>query len=456
MTLRIGTAVATLLLCACASLPQPPAASETSDSPSTNRASSYSSSDFITIQGTQFRLRGEPYRFVGTNLWYGAYLGSPGATGNRSRLSRELDQLKSIGVTNIRVLGLSEASELKRAVRPAIMTSPGQYDEDLLTGLDYLLAEMAQREMTAVIYLNNFWQWSGGMTQYVAWFTGASPLDPDVTGDWNGFMDNSAKFYSIEQAQRAFKDAIRTLITRRNTVTGKLYNEDPTIMSWQLANEPRPGSDTNGLTNARAFIDWLESTARYIHALAPKQLVSTGSEGWMGTAGDRALYVESHKSPHIDYLTFHMWAPNWQWFDPKRAAQTYDSGWAKARDYLDWHIDVAGQLGKPIVLEEFGMNRDEGSFDPAASTKYRDRYYRDVFSVLEQRAAEGAAIAGSNFWAWNGAGRTHNADSMWKPGDDFVGDPPQEAQGLYGVFDSDASTIAVIKAHAAQLRSIGQ
>ena len=152
----------------------------------------------------------------------------------------------------------------------------------------------------------------------------------------------------------------------------------------------------------------------------------------MGTARDKDLFVESHRSPHIDYLTFHMWGPNWGWFDPKQFAATYDAGWAKARDYLNWHIDIAQQMGKPIVLEEFGMNRDAGAFTPGSTTTVRDRYYAEIFALLEQRAAAGAPIAGSNFWAWNGAGRTKNADFMWKPGDDFVGDPPQEAQGLYG------------------------
>jgi mannan endo-1,4-beta-mannosidase len=429
-----------------------------------------SSSDagFVTVQGTQFRLLGKPYHFVGTNLWYGAYLGSPGATGDRTRLLKELDQLKSIGANNIRVLGLSEASELKRAVRPAITTQPGRYDEELLAGLDFFLAELGKRDMKAIVYVNNFWQWSGGMSQYVAWFapdrspSGAGAgaqerptvVDPDVTGDWNGFMDNSAKFYSIAKAQTAFRDAVRMLITRRNTITGQRYNEDPTIMSWQLGNEPRPGSEATRAQNAAVFTQWINDTAQFIGALAPRQLVSSGNEGWMGTAGDRKLFVESHKSPHIDYLTFHMWAPNWNWVDPKRFAETYDGGWAKARDYLNWHIDTAQQMGKPIVLEEFGMNRDGGSFAPSATTVVRDRYYRAIFALLEKRAAEGAPIAGSNFWAWNGAGRTTNSDFMWKPGDDFNGDPPQEAQGLYGVFDTDASTIAIIKAHAQKMAAI--
>jgi mannan endo-1,4-beta-mannosidase len=43
---------------------------------------------------------------------------------------------------------------------------------------------------------------------------------------------------------------------------------------------------------------------------------------------------------------------------------------------------------------------------------------------------------------------------MWKAGDSFVGDPPQEPQGLYCVFDTDATTIRVIAAHARQMSGI--
>lgn len=413
-----------------------------------------STSEFVTVEGTHFCLKGSPYYFVGTNVWYGGYLGSDGDTGDRERLTKELDQLKANGITNIRVLGMSEASELKRAVRPAAMTKPGTYEETLLEGLDFFLAEMAKRDMKAVIYLNNFWQWSGGMSQYVTWFTGAPAIDPDVSGDWNGFMDNSAKFYAIEAAQAAYRDVIRTLVNRKNTITGMLYREDPTIMSWQLANEPRPGSDANGRANAEVFKRWIDDTAKFIGNLAPRQLVSTGNEGWMGTAGDRELFVEAHKTPNVDYLTFHMWAANWSWYDPKNAAATYDVAWDKAQGYLNWHIDSAKELGKPIVLEEFGINRDDGAFAVDSGTQFRDRYYRAVFDLLHRRAAAGDAIAGSNFWAWGGAGRAANADFMWKPGDDFVGDPPQEPQGLYSVFDGDSSTLAIIKEHAQKMQAL--
>jgi mannan endo-1,4-beta-mannosidase len=43
---------------------------------------------------------------------------------------------------------------------------------------------------------------------------------------------------------------------------------------------------------------------------------------------------------------------------------------------------------------------------------------------------------------------------MWKPGDPFTGDPPQEAQGLFSVFDRDTSTLQIISEHARALHAI--
>src|SRR6187397_1706558 len=69
-------------------------------------------SGFVTVKGRHFLLDGKPYYYAGANLWYGMYLGSPGKTGDRARLSRELDRLASQGVLNLRVLAISESSQL--------------------------------------------------------------------------------------------------------------------------------------------------------------------------------------------------------------------------------------------------------------------------------------------------------------------------------------------------------
>lgn len=411
-------------------------------------------SEFVTVEGKKFSRHGQPYYVIGTNMWFGAYLGSAGEVGDRERLLRELDLLQRTGINNVRVLAVSEQSELMRAVRPAIVTAPGVFSEDLWVGLDFLLDEMAKRDMTAVLYFNNFWQWSGGMSQYVSWFEGTPVFDPDVTNEWNAFMQNSAKFYRMEEAQSLYRDVIKRVITRKNTINQKIYNEDPTIMSWQLANEPRPGSDEDGRINFPAFKSWIHETSKYIRELAPNQLISTGNEGSMGTIRDMALFIESHQSEYVDYLTFHMWLKNWGWFDAAQPEATYDAALQQAIQYINDHVDVANQMNKPLVLEEFGAERDGGSFEVMATTVYRDRFYQEFFDLIHAHAASGAALAGSNFWAWGGYGRTQHADFMWQSGNDFVGDPPQEPQGLNAVFDTDISTLEVIKRHAKKMSSI--
>ena len=406
--------------------------------------------DFVGVKDTHFVRKEQPYYIAGANFWYGGYLGA----GDRARLLKELDTMKALGINNLRVLAVSEKTAMKSAVSPATTTAPGQYDESLLVGLDFFMAEAAKRDITVVLYLNNFWQWSGGMTQYLNWFAGTPALDPNVTKDYEGFMRNSATFYRNAAAQAEYRKVIASIVKRVNTITGKRYAEDDNILSWQLANEPRPGSSKATADEKAVYVKWIDETARYIHRLDKNHMVSSGSEGLAGSARDEQLFLDSHKTPAIDYLTYHLWPKNWGWFDSKNPEATWDGAIAKSRDYLNSHIELAKQLNKPIVLEEFGMDRDGASFSIKATTKVRDRFYGEVFDIVTQRAQNGDPIAGFNFWAWGGAGRAANADYWWKPGNDFVGDPPQEEQGLYSVFDSDASSLALIREYAGKLHAI--
>jgi mannan endo-1,4-beta-mannosidase len=401
--------------------------------------------DFVKVKGTHFEREGRAYYVAGANLWYGAYLGAAGKPGDRARLAKELDALKALGINNVRVLAVSEQTVMPSAVKPATTAAPGRYDEALLQGLDFLMAELAKRDMTAVLYLNNFWQWSGGMTQYLNWFEGTPAIDPNVTRDYEGFIAATARFYRSAKAQEEYRRVIRAIVQRRNTVTGKRYVEDAAIMSWQLANEPRPGNSKAGAEEKTRYVQWIADTAGYIHSLDPNHLVSSGSEGVAGSARDEELYERAHRAASVDYLTYHLWPKNWGW------TTSWDNALAKSRDYLNSHIDAAARLGKPIVLEEFGWDRDAGAFDIRATTRGRDRFYREVLEIVATRAAKGDPIAGFNFWAWGGAGRAANADFWWKEGNDFLGDPPQEEQGLYSVFDSDASTLALIREYAGRL-----
>jgi mannan endo-1,4-beta-mannosidase len=374
--------------------------------------------------------------------------------GGRERLRRELDMLAEDGVNNLRLLALAERSRIPWALQPSTVNGPGELNEALLTGLDVMLDEMARRNMRAVLYLTNYWEWSGGMTSYLDWADSAAFVDPERDG-WDRYMDYAGSFGADERVQAMFRESIRRIVQRVNTVNGLRYAEDPTIMAWQLANEPRPGTvSDNGNAMLPAFVSWVDATAHYIKSLDSLHLVSTGSEGVIGSLVSEENFVRVHRSPAIDYLTFHLWPVVWRWYDPKNPDSTTAAAESLSVAYIHQHIRLARTLGKPIVMEEFGMSRDTGGYDASTPVTVRDRWFRMFFDIIEDSAASGAPIVGSNVWAWGGEGRGISPTYRYRPGDPFTGDPSHEPQGFNSVFDTDSTTRAILREHAAELRRL--
>ncbi|HFC00467.1 MAG TPA: hypothetical protein ENJ53_06640, partial [Phaeodactylibacter sp.] len=212
------------------------------------------SSPFIFAKGKQFILDGKSYHYLGTNFWYGMNLASKGAGGDRKRLVKELDQLKNLGINNLRIMAASEGPDHSEwRVSPTLQYAPGKYNNELLDGLDFLLSEMAKRKMYAVVCLNNFWPWSGGMAQYHAWTNNDNiPYPPPAKkGKWLKYMLFSARFYSNQKAIEYYHDFVKYIVSRTNSYTGIAYKDDPCIMSWQIANEPR------GMTKRKKYLAFL-------------------------------------------------------------------------------------------------------------------------------------------------------------------------------------------------------
>jgi mannan endo-1,4-beta-mannosidase len=407
---------------------------------------------FVKRAGTGFTLEGKPYRYAGTNMWYAAWLGAATDYGNRDRLKRELDALRTMGITNIRANASAEESPLNHSVKPSFHGKDG-VNNDLLVGLDFFLAELGQRDMKAVLYLTNFWEWSGGMMTYLYYATGSYMNMGDPTHPWPQFPNATAQFYASPAAMGMFRDWVKTIVGRTNSITGKRYADDPAIMAWQHANEPRPAGDTaTAEPLLPAYYAWIRETAKLIKTLDPNHLVCTGNEGLKGTVERADIYTAIHAIPEVDYCTAHIWPLNWGWVDAKNIAGTNEASFAKVREYIGQHLALASAIGKPLVFEEFGYPRDGGGYDTDSATLYKDSYYKLIYDAVEVSAKNGGPLQGSNFWAWNGEGRAVHGDHKYVSGDNaWLGDPPHEPQGWYGVFDSDASTRAVIAAHARTL-----
>jgi len=404
--------------------------------------------NFIKVKGTQFELNNKPYFFIGTNLWYGMHLGFS----DKKRLLRELNQLQELGVTNLRIMALVEGPDTE----PYRITPANNYTknlrEDITRGLDFLLDEMKKRNMYAVVCLSNFWPWSGGFAQYLQWAgsidTIPYPMDTLGNQDWDLYQQVTSSFYSDTAAKKTYLNNIQKIINRKNSISNILYKDDPTIMSWQLCNEPR------GMKNVAAYLKWIEESAKFIKQLDFNHLVSVGSEGLTTTPEYNGLpFIETHQSPFIDYTTAHLWVQNWNLYNPKNHAATYSSAIKKAKEYIENHIALSTKLNKPFVLEEFGISRDEGNFNIRATTKVRDDYFNFIFNIIYQNIKNKTA-SGANFWAWGGEGRPTKYGGWWKNGDHLTGDPPHEQQGWYSVYNIDSTTLSIIKKYNILLQDV--
>ena len=407
---------------------------------------------FVRMNNSQFTVDGQPYYFVGTNYWYGSILASEGQGGDRDRLLKELDLMQQSGIDNLRILvGAEGPNNEPYRVTPALQLSPAIYNDTILDGLDYLLDEMGKRNMVAVLYLNNTWEWSGGYAQYLNWNGyGDIPYPEIAPHSWPEFMNYASQFHACEPCREQFKDFIRFILSRTNRYNQKRYIEDPVIMTWEIANEPRALTNEN----KKRFAQWIGETAAFIKSIDPNHLVTTGTEGQHGCEEDMELFKTIHSFPDIDYLTMHIWPKNWGWLDPDHVVETIDSCIVLAKSYMNDHMIIAQELNKPIVFEEFGLPRDHHHYTPDDSTVARDKYYGSAFRMVEENAKEGGVLAGSNFWAFAGYGRPAGDDNpYWSNGDDLMGDPPQEQQGLNSVYDTD-STMKLIKEHADRLKKI--
>lgn len=405
---------------------------------------------FIHRNGMRLIDAGRTYRYAGTNMWYAAYLGADASYGNRARLQRELDHVAALGIQSIRILGSSELSPLKNSVTPTFRDQSSHYNETLLRGLDFALAEMGKRGLKAVIYIANFWEWSGGFMTYLYWTNGGRYINMnDPAHPWPEFPDMSSDFYGSPKAVAMLNDYIRAVVGRTNSITGMRYADDPAIQAWQLANEPRPGVSPAAVArHMPAYLAWIDATAKLIKSVDPNHMVSTGSEGTQGCAESDTCARDAHASPAIDYMTAHIWPQNWSWADPNNLPGTWPTVEKNTRGYFERQVAIAQGLGKPLVIEEFGFPRDNG-YQPGSPTTWKDKFYSLIYELALENMKAGGSVAGTHFWAWSGEGRAQHPDHHFQPGDtSYVGDPPHEPQGWYGVFDVDSSTKAVIRNHA--------
>jgi mannan endo-1,4-beta-mannosidase len=239
------------------------------DSQPTQNSPEIAADDFVSVNSFKLKDRQGTVYLTGLNYWSCMNLAADDHVGgNHSRFITELDQMQAHGVNHLRIMASSEGAPTHQPFRmyPALMEAPGAYNEAIFVGLDRCLNEMSKRGMRATMTLANEWQWSGGFAQYVSWATNNSQIpypsswnltaapqrsepgtgwgnytvegvDADSYGNFTAYANY---FYTIPKCQEWYHAHISKVLNRVNTVNGRIYKEDATVMTWQLANEPQP------------------------------------------------------------------------------------------------------------------------------------------------------------------------------------------------------------------------
>jgi mannan endo-1,4-beta-mannosidase len=286
-----------------------------------------------------------------------------------------LSEARALGATFVRTWAFND--DAKKWGDSALQLIPGEYDEVAWRGLDRVLARAHELGLRLILPLGNYWDDYGGARQYVRW---GGALDA---------QEGDARFFTHRPTIDLYRQHVRTLLDRVNSVDGHRYGAHPAVLGWELLNEPR----TKDLS-AQDYLSWVEEVAAQVKALAPGHWVGTGEEGLdQSLAGyDRAFwgataphlfsgaggFGHSLAAPSVDFASIHLFPESWD-IPPGQIAE------AGAR-WISEHAALAHQAQKPLLLGEFGL-RNQGAF----TLEERRAMYRGWLSCAARVGLAGAA-----------------------------------------------------------------
>lgn len=266
--------------------------------------------EFVTVRGDQLFEGRKPFRFVSFNI-PNLHLVEDNMVFDKENAWRwpdkfeiadALESIRQQGgrVARTYVLSVQRTNDLPGIPRHVL--APGTFNEEGFRVLDEVLQTANQKGVRVIIPFVDNWSWWGGITEY-AGFRGKAReafwTDPQITAD--------------------FKETVRFLVSRTNTLTGIPYHDDKAILCWETGNE------------LQAPAEWTREIAAFIHSLDSNHPVMDGYH-------TTELRTESLSMSEIDIVTTHHYPGGKQSF-----AELIRNNAAKAKGR------------KPYVVGEFGF-----------------------------------------------------------------------------------------------------
>ncbi len=289
--------------------------------------------EFVKADGTMFTLGGQPFFVAGVNNHYLTY-------GTRAEVAGVLDDAAALGANVVRtflqpVIGSldgkvatiwdwksnAQSSDLgvngtyllywdNAAGKMAINSGPTGMEK-----VDFLIAEAEKRNLRLIVALLDFWPYTGGAQQMRAWYGSAEVVS----------------FFSDRRLMHDYQNWVRYVLQRTNPQTGLRYRDDPTILAWELMNEPNAETDALRLT-------WTAEMSAFVKSLDPNHLVSSGHANVDSRLADLA-------TPGVDFGTWHGYPLYY-----RLSVSQFDRR-------ISEFCRLAAMRRKPVLLEEFGYAR---------------------------------------------------------------------------------------------------
>lgn len=317
---------------------------------------------FVTARGRQLVLDGRRFRLAGTNNYYLHYK-------SHYMIDSVLNDAHAMGLNVVRCWGFIDGEAGANGAGGVVLhPEPYSYNEDGFDAFDYAVYKAGTLGIRLVVALTNNWGDFGGIPQYATWFSAQHD-----------------DFFRRADMKKAYQAWVRHVLGRRNRYTGLRYDAEPTVMTWQLCNEPRCPSDKSGDT----LVAWADEMSRYVKRLAPRQLVTVGDEGFYGRTGDTDYPYSDYEGvawprlirlPAVDYGTVHLYPTPWGNKTPE---------WAET--WIRDHIRDGHAANSPVVLEEFGWPV------PGATEEALEQVRNPIYTRWTD-AVESEDGDGSQFW----------------------------------------------------------
>jgi mannan endo-1,4-beta-mannosidase len=346
---------------------------------------------FVERSGVHLSCGGNPFYAIGVNSYF---LENIAALNDTDRVDEVFREAAGLGTTTLRTWAFFDCPDTSNPA--CIQWAPGKFNERGLRSLDYVVAKAGEYSIRLVLTLVNNWEEYGGMNQYVAWYAqahpppagaGPAPAQRTIFGESGRFYRTTVAgslthddFYTNPTIRAWYRGYVSAIVHRTNTVTGVEYGEDPAILAWELANEPRSSDPSGDIVAA-----WVDEMSAYLKSIDAQHLLGVGEEGfdcspvryappdaydgqsWFFDGTNGASFSRNSAMPGIDLAGIHMYPEGWH------------LSMNQALTWLNDHQRIADALDKPLIIGEVGVRSGRSVFYPLL---FNEAYTQNTAGLL--------------------------------------------------------------------------